>query len=111
MNREALYTGPERRASPRSAAEFPARWEADGGRGGEATVTDLGEGGCFVISDEVAGGGELLRLDISPPGVGTLTLWGHVVDSYERTGFSVRFVPFSQGGAAEKLRRLILNSG
>jgi hypothetical protein len=58
----------------------------------------------------VAGERELVRLDLSPPGGESLTLWGHVVYSFDGIGFSVKFVPFSQGGVMEKLSRMLLSS-
>lgn len=51
-----------------------------------------------------------MRLDLSPPGGESLTLWGHVVYSFDGIGFSVKFVPFSQGGVMEKLSRMLLSS-
>lgn len=110
MGHDAPYAGPDRRAAPRRQVEVPARWEAAGRGGRAATVTDISTGGCFVLTDEAAGEGELVRVDLSPQGGEALTLWGHVVYSFEQIGFSVRFVPFSQGGAPEKLRRLLLSS-
>lgn len=89
---------------------MPARWEVAGQGGSGATVTDLSADGCFVLADEVAGEGDLVRLDLSLPGGEALTLWGHVTRSFERTGFVIRFVPFSQGGALAKLKRLLLSS-
>lgn len=109
MNPDAPYNGPDRRASPRRQVEVPARWEVTGRGGRDATVTDISMGGCFVLADEAAAVGDLVRLDLSPPGGGPLTLWGHVIYSFEQIGFAVRFVPFSQGGAPEKLRRLLLS--
>lgn len=72
-------------------------------------MTDISTGGCFLLADEAAAEGDLVRLDLSPPGGETLTLWGHVVYSFERIGFAVRFAPYSQGGAAEQLRRLLFS--
>jgi len=110
MNQDAPYNGPDRRASPRRQVEVPARWEAAGRGSHDATVTDISTGGCFVLTDEAAGEGELVRVDLSSPGGETLTLWGHVVYSFEQIGFAVRFAPFSQGGAPERLRRLLFSS-
>jgi hypothetical protein len=110
MQHDALYNGPDRRASPRRQVEVPARWEVAGRGGHDATVTDISTGGCFVLTDGTAGEGELVRLDLSPPKGEPLSLWGHVVYSFEQIGFAVRFVPSSQGGALAKLKQLFLNS-
>lgn len=110
MNSDAPYAGPDRRASQRRAVEVPARWEVAGRGWSDATVTDLSADGCFVLADEAAGEGDLVRLDLSLLGGEALTIWAHVMHSFERTGFVIRFAPFSQGGALAKLKRLLLSS-
>jgi hypothetical protein len=101
------YGGADRRESPRYRADFEARWGEGVAAERDATVTDLGEGGCFVLTDEPAEPGRLVRLELRPPSGEGLTLWGNVIYASEGAGFAIQFAPFSQGGARERLRALL----
>jgi hypothetical protein len=107
MSTGESYGGRDRREFPRYQANFEARWGDAGGAERDATVTDLGEGGCFVLTGESSAPGKLVRLELRPPAGEALTLWGNVIYASEGIGFAVQFVPFSQGGAREKLLALL----
>jgi hypothetical protein len=77
----------------------------------QGVVTDLSVGGCFVESDERVYDGDLVKLGIDIPENGVLTIWGNVVFWVRETGFGVRFVAFSQGGARDELARILDEEG
>lgn len=107
MNSGRAYTGPERRESPRYKVNFSARWGGEEWEGREGTIGDLSSGGCFVLTEDAVGEGQLVKLDIKVPGQKALTLWGNVAYWVAETGFAVRFVPFAQGGARQRLELLL----
>lgn len=107
MSAEGSYGGQERRASPRYKVNFHARWGEGEWAGREATVGDLSADGCFILTDDLPGEGELVRVELELPGDGVLTLWGHVVYGLKETGFALRFSTFSQGGALARLAALL----
>ncbi|HEX7955915.1 MAG TPA: PilZ domain-containing protein [Pyrinomonadaceae bacterium] len=111
MEPEDTYGGPERRESPRYRVNLRARWGGGewAGRGG--TVTNLSAEGCFVTAEDPVAEGELVQVQVEILGGEALTLWGSVIHRGEGRGFAIRFSTFSQGGARERLRRLLLDAG
>jgi len=107
MDAEGSYSGPERRDSPRYKVDFFARWKGGEWKAREGTITNLGAGGCFVLTKDLVAEGELIRMELELPGGDVLPLWGHVVYGLEKTGFAVRFSNFPQGGARQKLLELL----
>jgi PilZ domain len=107
MSAEGPYGGQERRASPRYKVSLHARWGGGEWAGREAAVGELSADGCFILTDQVVGVGELVRAELVLPGGEALPLWGHVIHVLERKGFGLRFSNFSQGGAREKLEGLL----
>lgn len=107
MSVEGSYGGEERRASPRYKVNFHARWGEGEWAVREATVGDLSADGCFILTDDLPGEGELVRVELELPGDGVLTLWGHVVYGLKETGFALQFSTFSQGGARQRLEGLV----
>lgn len=107
MSAEGSYGGPERRAAPRYKVNFHARWGGEEWGGREGAVGDLSTDGCFVLTDDLPGEGELVRVELELPGEGVLTLWGHVVYGLKETGFALQFSTFSQGGARQRLEGLL----
>ena len=107
MSTGESYGGRDRREFPRYQANLEARWGEAGVAERDATVTDLGEGGCFVLTGELSAPGKLVRLELRPPAGEALTLWGNVIYASEGIGFALQFVPFSQGGVREKLLSLL----
>ncbi len=107
MEPESTYTGPERRESPRFRVSLRARWGGGEWAGLEGTVTDLSADGCFVTAEGAVDVGELVQIQVELPGGEPLPLWGSVIHRVEGHGFAVRFSTFSQGGARERLGRLL----
>lgn len=70
-------------------------------------MSNLSSHGCFVLADDIPETGQLIRLDLLPPGEEALTLWGNVVFRHEGTGFALHFSPYSQGGARHRLAALL----
>jgi hypothetical protein len=106
MSAEGSYGGPERRAAPRYKVNFHARWGGEEWGGREGAVGDLSTDGCFVLTDNLPGEGELVRVELELPGEGVLTLWGHVVYGLKETGFASS----SSAGACSGLRTCRLTS-
>ncbi|HEX8291358.1 MAG TPA: PilZ domain-containing protein [Pyrinomonadaceae bacterium] len=111
MKPETTYGGPERRESPRYKVSLRARWGGGEWAGREGTVTNLSADGCFVMTGDRAAEGELVQVQIEPPGGDALPLWGSVIYSVEGRGFALQFSTFSQGGARERLGRLLRDAG
>jgi PilZ domain len=107
MNSGGAYVGPERRESPRYKVNFYARWGSGEWEERAGTIGDLSSGGCFVLTDDAVEEGQLVKIEIEAQGQKALTLWGHVAYWVTGTGFAVRFAPFAQGGARQRLEALL----
>jgi hypothetical protein len=107
MKPDSSYTGPERRESPRYKVSLHARWGGGEWAGREGTVTSLSADGCFVMTEGLVAEGELVQVEVAPPGGEPLPLWGSVIHHVEGKGFAIRFSTFSQGGARERLAALL----
>jgi hypothetical protein len=107
MNSGGAYTGPERRESPRYKVNFYARWGGGEWEERAGTINELSSGGCFVLTDDAVEEGQLVKIEIEVPGQGALALWGNVAYWIAETGFAVRFAPFAQGGARQRLEALL----
>lgn len=80
----------ERRKAPRLKVNLPARWEGVLTQQ-SATVTNLSETGCFVLSGGKVEPKELIRLEIELPETGPVYFWSAVVDEAYEIGFALRF--------------------
>jgi hypothetical protein len=80
----------ERRQAPRLKVNLPARWEGVLTQQ-SATVTNLSETGCFVLSGGKVEARELIRLEIDLPDSGPVYFWSEVVDEAYEIGFGVKF--------------------
>lgn len=107
MSDSETCPGPERRRSTRRAVSLPARLEGGGLADADAEVSTLSLHGCFVLADDIPAAGQLIRLDLLPPGEEAQMLWGSVVFRHEGTGFALHFSPHSQGGARHRLEDLL----
>ena len=58
---------------------------------GIATVTDLSENGCFVLSGGTVELKELIWLEIELPTGDVVRLWTEVVDAAYEIGFALKF--------------------
>ena len=107
METEAGSQKVERRKFPRyRRVNFRARWSGKLAEQ-EATISEISLGGCFILSDTAVVEGELLRLEMTLPRGGSLTLWGHVIYRAEEIGFGFRFAPFLQQDDRQKLALLV----
>ena len=86
---------------------FLARWGRDVDGEVKSVVTDISTEGCFVLSDEPVGEGDLVKLTVELPGRGSMTIWGNVVYVAGRRGFGLRFYAFSRGGDKDTLRKIL----
>ena len=111
MEKDTSYTGPERRESPRYKVSLRARWGGGEWAGREGVVTNLSAEGCFVMAEGAVAEGELVQVQVEPPGGEALPLWGNVIHRVEGRGFAIRFSTFSQGGARERLSALLREVG
>jgi PilZ domain len=107
MERGGVWDGwRERRRAKRYKVNLQARWE--GSRAArDATVTDLSEYGCFVLTDDLVEKRETVRLEIELPRVGRITLWGWVVYQAEEIGFALNFQRFGDEDDRRKLEWLL----
>ena len=80
----------ERRQAPRLKVNLPARWEGVLTQQ-SATITDLSETGCFVLTGGKVEPKELIRLEIELPEIGPVYFWSEVVDEAYEIGFAARF--------------------
>jgi hypothetical protein len=98
--------GWERRRAGRIKVNFAARWE--GSRAAlDATVTDLSMYGCFVLTDDLVKRGETVKLEMTLPRGGRVTLWGRVVYQAEEIGFALDFERFEHEEDRRRLEWLI----
>ena len=80
----------ERRQAPRLKVNLPARWEGVLNQQ-SATITNLSEIGCFVLTGGKVEPRELIRLEIELPETGPVYFWSEVVDEAYEIGFAARF--------------------
>jgi hypothetical protein len=106
MNKPEL-DGSERRAERRHKVNLRVNLMREESPEVEGDVTNLSAGGCFVESDIKVSEDDLVKLRLSLPGRGDLTIWGNVVFRVEDKGFGLHFSAFSQGGARDMLAELI----
>ena len=75
---------------------------------GVATVTDLSERGCFVLSGGTVEVKELIWLEIELPDGELLRMWTEVVYAAYEIGFALKFNS-GHGDGEARLRRYIEN--
>jgi hypothetical protein len=80
----------ERRQAPRLKVNLPVRWEGVLTQQ-SATITDLSEIGCFILTGGKVEPKELIRLEIELPEGGPVYFWSEVVDEAYEIGFAARF--------------------
>ncbi len=91
----------ERRQAPRLKVSLPARWEGVMTQQA-ATVTNLSQTGCFVLTGGKVEPRELIRLEIELPSTEPVCFWSEVVEEAYEIGFAVRFT----SGEEEDTKRL-----
>ena len=80
----------ERRSAPRVKVDLPVRWEGVLTQQ-IATITNLSETGCFVLTGGKVEPKELIRLEIELPDQEAVYFWSEVVDEAYEIGFAARF--------------------
>ena len=98
--------GRERRRAKRYKVKFHARWEGQWASR-EATVIDLSMSGCFVLTDDLVKKGETVRLEMSLPRAGQITVWSTVVHQVEEVGFALYFERFMDVDDRKRLEWLV----
>ena len=88
----------ERRQAPRLKVNLPARWEGVLTQQ-SATITDLSETGCFVLTGGKVEPKELIRLEIELPEIGPVYFWSEVVDEAYEIGFAAKFTMGDDDGS------------
>ena len=83
---------------------LPAIWEGEHGVY-EATVSDIGAGGCFVLTSGEVSMKELIKINVLLPMAGWVSFWGEVVNYHQEIGFGLRFT-HSDRQSEEALGRL-----
>jgi hypothetical protein len=83
-------SGKDRRAYARSAIEVDIEWHADGERR-SGTLSDLSDGGCFVLSDGDVEDGDAVRLMLPRENGQPVEVAGVVANHLIEVGFGVRF--------------------
>jgi PilZ domain len=95
----------DRRKFHRVRVSLPARWEGAMDQA-DATVTDLSQNGCFVLTGGTVELNELIWIEIVLPDGELVPLWGEVVDAAYDIGFALKFNSGTGEGEA-RLRRFI----
>ncbi|HZT57786.1 MAG TPA: PilZ domain-containing protein, partial [Pyrinomonadaceae bacterium] len=85
----------ERRLHERVIAYLRVRWEGMLGSH-EGTVSDISEGGCFVMSDAAPSARELLRLEIELHTGEWIKMWGEVTNIFDGIGFGIRYTEIDE---------------
>ena len=98
----------ERRRSPRVKVNLEARWEGVLSQQ-RATITDLSQTGCFVLTGGKVEPKELVRLEIEAPEGAPFVLWAEVVEAAFEIGFAVRFTSMTDDDEL-RLARFIVAS-
>jgi hypothetical protein len=80
----------ERRSAPRVRVNLPVRWEGVLTQQ-NATITNISETGCFVLTGGKVEPKELIRLEIELPDQEAVYFWSEVVDEAYQIGFAARF--------------------
>ena len=96
------------RSGRRYKVNFHIRWGRGASEEYEGKIADLSAGGCFVESEEAVEDGDPVKIRLHVPGLGDLTIWGHVVFRAKGKGFGVQFTAFSHDGTRDKLEQILL---
>lgn len=102
-----MSEGREKRSSSRVASEFAVNWETTfEARAG--TISDISEGGCFVLSASPVASGQKILLKVVEP---EAALSGEVVAVTPEIGFSVSFDSESREAAKRMVDVLLERAG
>ncbi|MEJ7712245.1 MAG: PilZ domain-containing protein [Pyrinomonadaceae bacterium] len=80
----------ERRKSRRAQVQLEVQWQGDLGTN-DGQMSDISEGGCFILTSGEVAPRELIRLELQLPSGTSITTWGTVIEQFPEIGFSLRF--------------------
>jgi hypothetical protein len=86
----------EQRANERLRVYLNVMWEGVLGRD-KGTISDISQGGCFILSGAKVIPQELIRVEIQLPTDEWITTWGEVANYTEEIGFGIRYTEFDEG--------------
>jgi hypothetical protein len=86
----------EQRADERLKVYLNVMWEGVLGRD-KGTISDISQGGCFILSGAKVIPQELIRVEIQFPTDEWVTTWGEVANYTEEIGFGIRYTEFDEG--------------
>src|SRR5690242_3545923 len=92
----------ERRRHERLSVYLKVRWEGLLGAY-EGMLSDISNGGCFILSDEKVVIKELIRLEIQLHTGEWMKVWGEVSNCFPPVGFGVMYTEVDDEGGAGKL--------
>lgn len=92
----------ERRRHERLSVYLKVRWEGLLGAY-EGMLSDISNGGCFILADEPVTLRELLRLEIQLHTGEWMKVWGEVSNCFPPVGFGVMYTEVDDEGGADKL--------
>lgn len=92
----------ERRRHERLSVYLKVRWEGLLGAY-EGMLSDISNGGCFILADEPVTHRELLRLEIQLHTGEWMKVWGEVSNCFPPVGFGVMYTEVEDEGGANKL--------
>jgi hypothetical protein len=87
-------TGDDRRSQKRYPISLDVEWENHYGRR-PGTLSDISEGGCFVLSDVDVSDGELVKVFIPLSDGMKVEFMGQVANFVYEIGFAVNFLSLS----------------
>lgn len=103
-------SGGERRSKSRYTVDLPVEWEGANSARHTGSLSDISDGGCFVLSSGEVRNDEPVRVFI-PLGDGMKVQFdGKVANYVFEIGFGVKFDPLSQA-QQELLTNLLKKSG
>ena len=92
----------ERRRHERLSVYLRVRWEGLLGAY-EGMLSDISNGGCFILADEPVTIRELIRLEIQLHTGEWMKVWGEVSNCFPPVGFGVMYTEVDDEGGADKL--------
>ena len=88
-------TGEDRRSQKRYPISLDVEWENHNGRR-TGTLSDISEGGCFVLTDVDVSDGELVKVFIPLSDGMKVEFMGQVANFVYEIGFAVNFLSLSE---------------
>ncbi len=100
----------ERRKSRRAQVRLEVQWQGDLGTN-DGQMSDISEGGCFILTSGEVAPRELIRLEVQLPSGTSITTWGAVIEQFPEIGFSLRFTGLGEADKSHVDKLVALVSG